>query len=336
MKAILTRASFDTWPGRALRQLRRRYNDHCVTILTYHSVAKTRSVLTEGTKLRHLPADFEQQIDWLIEYYNPVSLGSLISTIQRGQRPRRAVVITFDDGYADTFRQALPILCRRRIPMTVFPVTSVIGNQDLMWQHKLAWLEAGGYSAKVEDALAAEGFPRRDEEEPLSEFSRRCYRSDLPEILEAVLRTTGRSGQRLAAVLRPYLEPREIAEAEPELVEFGNHTHTHPILSALTAEGQRDEIQTARDALWSMTGTAPVALAYPFGLKQHYDAASIRIARETGHGAALDMRRRINAWPVDPFELSRKPAPSGSPIEFEKMIEDWPADAGARRASECV
>ncbi len=42
----------------------------------------------------------------------------------------------------------------------------------------------------------------------------------------------------------------------------------------------------------------------------------------------MDMRRRINAGPVDPFELSRKPATSGSQVEFEKMMEDWPVNAG--------
>jgi peptidoglycan/xylan/chitin deacetylase (PgdA/CDA1 family) len=336
LNALLTRTDFDAWPGRLVRRLRRRHNDQCVNILTYHSVAKEGDVLTDGTGLRHHPAEFERQTEYLVEHYNPISLRELVAELERGETPQRAVVITFDDGYADSIRHALPILRRRRIPMTVFPVTSIIGNTDLMWQHKLAWLKANGHAAIVGEALKAEGFPPRDEAEPLTAFVRRCYRADLPEILEAVLRTTGRSGPRLAAALRPYLEPEEIAEADPEIVEFGNHTHTHPILSALSAERQEDEIRTARDTVLSLTGAAPVALAYPFGLKQHYNAVSIRIARETGHYAALDLRRRINAWPVDPFELSRKPAPSGSPIEFEKMIEDWPADAGTRRTPEHV
>jgi hypothetical protein len=49
--------------------------------------------------------------------------------------------------------------------------------------------------------------------------------------------------------------------------------------------------------------------------------------QETGHRAALDLRRRINTGCVDPFGLSRKPAPRGSQEAFEKLIEDWPANA---------
>ena len=327
MNTLLTKTNFHALPGRLIRRLRRKYNDQCVNIVTYHSVSKDGNVLTDGTGLRHHPAMLECHIDYLVEHYKPISLRDLVSALERGEVPQRAVVITLDDGYADSLHQAMPVLYRRRIPMTVFPVTSVIGNADLLWSHKLAWLVAEGHAEKVDDALTAHKYPPRDENEPLLEYARRRFRTDLPEILEDVLRSTGGSGPRLAAALRPYLEPEDIAEADPAFVDFGNHTHTHPILSALTADQQHREIVTARSTLKSLTGTAPIALAYPFGLRPHYQPVSKRIAQETGHRAALDMRCRINVGRIDPFELSRKPAPCGSQEDFEKMMEDWPANA---------
>jgi peptidoglycan/xylan/chitin deacetylase (PgdA/CDA1 family) len=115
-------------------------------------------------------------------------------------------------------------------------------------------------------------------------------------------------------------------------VEFGNHTHTHPVLSALSYDAQLKEVSSARDALLALSGQAPLALAYPFGLKAHYNADSKRIAQETWHRAALDLRRRTNQGEIDPFELSRKPAASGSQRLFEQMIEDWHADQTKREA----
>lgn len=327
MNTTLTKPDFHTWSGRLVRHIRRRRNDQCINIVTYHSVSSRASFLTDGTSLRHDPATFERQIDYLAEHYNPIRLSSLISALDQETMPERAVVVTFDDGYADTLRRVLPILYRRRFPMTVFPVTSVVGNRDLLWQHKLAWLLANGNESRVREALKDAGYPPQDETESLTAFTRRCYRADLPEILEEVLRTAGTRGERLAASLRPYLEPEEIAEADPDLVEFGNHTHTHPVLSALNEEEQQQELVTARDALTRWTGLAPIALAYPFGLKRHYDENTKRLAKKTGHRAALDMRRRINVGAVDPFELSRKPAPCGSLEAFEKQIEDWPVNA---------
>jgi peptidoglycan/xylan/chitin deacetylase (PgdA/CDA1 family) len=327
VSTFLGRTEFDAWPGRLMRRLRRRRNDVCINIVAYHSIAKETSVFTDGTDLRHDPAEFERQLDYLTDHFKPVRLQELVDGLESGRPPQRAVLITIDDGFADSVRQAAPILFRRRIPVTIFPVTSVIGNVDLMWPHKLAWLLANGHESLVSDAIKAGGYPAPDDGEPLVHFTRRCFRADLPDILEDVLRRTGHTGRELAARIRPYLEPEDVAQADPEFIEFGNHTHTHPVLSALTAGEQQREIVSARDTLASLTQRSPLALAYPFGLKRHYNDDSRRIARETGHRAALDLRRRINVGRVDPFELSRKPAPRGSQADFERLIEDWPANA---------
>ncbi|MCP4641655.1 MAG: polysaccharide deacetylase family protein, partial [bacterium] len=235
--------------------------------MTYHSVSKAGSVFTDGTGLRHDPASFERQVEYLASCFNPISLRELVEALVAGEAVRRAVVVTFDDGFADTVRVALPILHRRRIPVTVFPVTSVIGNKDLMWQHKLAWLAANGHEERVCHAMTSAGLGQRAEGESAWVLARRCYCEELPAVLEDVLRSVGATGSRLAGALRPYLNAEDVAEADPAFVEFGNHTHTHAILSALSVERQRWEIETARDELVALTGYAPISLAYPFGLK---------------------------------------------------------------------
>ncbi len=327
MNPLLAMTEFDTWSGRMVRLLRRRYNDACINIVTYHSVGREKTVFTSGTDLRHDPEAFEQQIDYLAENYNPMHLRELVHALESGETTRRAVVITFDDGYADALRKAFPILYRRRVPATIFPVTSVIGNADLLWMHKLAWLTANGFVARLDDALKAEGFPARGEHESVERFVRRCYRPDLPSILESVLQSTGVRGADLARRYRLYLEPAEISGADRDLLEFGNHTHTHPVLSALSFDGQCAEMRKAREVLKELTRCEPVAVAYPFGLKRDHNADSQRAARATGHHGALDMQRRLNVGPIDPFRLSRKASPVGSQEAFERLIEDWPVNA---------
>ncbi len=332
MNTMLSKTGFDNWTGKLVRRLRRRYNDQCTTILTYHSVAHEETVFTAGTQLRCCPQDLEREAEYLAEHYNVMRLSDLVTMLERGEQPVRAVALTFDDGYGDSIRQAMPILYRRRIPMTIFPVTSVVGNTELMWQHKLAWLVAEGHESRVWDALSAEGWSIPDvstaiDHESVDDFVRRNYQPHLPQALESVLATVGTSGLALASRHRPYLEVDEIATADPEFVEFGNHTATHPVLSTLTVRQQSAEIEAARQKITEWTGRPPSTLAYPFGLKPHYDEDSKRIAQNTGHRATLDMRRRMNVGLTDPFELSRKPVGGGSQTEFEMMIEDWPANA---------
>lgn len=322
--------SFETWTGRVMRKLRRRRNETCIHILAYHSISARSSVFTDGTGLRHEPAEFERHLDYLLAHYEPMRLSDIVARLERGDSVHRAVVITLDDGFADAVHTAGAITVRRRVPVTIFPVTGVVGNRDLLWQHKLAWLCANGHGERAAQALTAARIGTRGSEESVESFARRCFQANLPDLLEEVLRRAGSSGPEIASVLRPYLEPEDIARAEPDLFEFGNHTHRHVILSALDEAGQRAEMQTARDLLRDWTGAAPVALAYPFGLKRHYTPRTAQLAIETGHRALLDARRRINVTGCTrPTELSRKPAPVGSQVDFEMMVEDWPANAGA-------
>jgi peptidoglycan/xylan/chitin deacetylase (PgdA/CDA1 family) len=326
---LVAKVPFDRLAGRCVRRLRKWYGDRCVNIVVYHRISGVRSPLDFGGSPRHTPTEFERQVDYLAHNYDVVSLRALLEGLERDEISARAAIITFDDGYADTLGQALPILRRRRIPMTVFLATSAVGNCDLLWHHKLAWLAAHGHEGRVEDALRADGITGRREGESIAQFAKRSFRPELPYILESVLRSLGTSGAMLAARMRPYIEPEEIAGADGDFVEFGNHTHTHPVLSALSAEQQYRDISAARDVIFSLTGASPAALAYPFGRERHYNADSKRLAQETWHRAALDMRRHANHGRVDPFALSRKPAPVGSQRLFEQLMEDWPTSQSA-------
>jgi peptidoglycan/xylan/chitin deacetylase (PgdA/CDA1 family) len=61
--------------------------------------------------------------------YRVISLSDLVGYLRADRLPpARAVVVTFDDGYADTYDLAFPILRRLRIPATVFLVTRAIGG----------------------------------------------------------------------------------------------------------------------------------------------------------------------------------------------------------------
>lgn len=327
MNRVVSEVGFQHWTGRLVRTLRRRQYEHCITILGWHSISREKNPFTDGAGLRHAPDDFEAEVSFLADHYNVVSLPSLVDALERGEELRKAVVLTFDDGYGDAIRQALPILYRRRLPMTIFPVTSVIGNTGLLWQHKLDWLVAHGHEERVWQALRGEGWDLAGRQSRVGDYLRRNYLPELPDVLEQVLRSVGQSSARLAKAHRLYLEPEEIAAADPEFVEFGNHTDTHPVLSTLTITQQMAELASAQRKLMEIAGRPPLAVAYPFGLKWHYTPDTARLVRDTGHRAALDMRRRLNVGPVDPFDLSRKPVSCATMTEFEMMLEEWPANA---------
>jgi peptidoglycan/xylan/chitin deacetylase (PgdA/CDA1 family)/glycosyltransferase involved in cell wall biosynthesis len=63
--------------------------------------------------------------------YRVIGFEELASSIREGTPlPRRAAVITIDDGYRDNLEIAQPILSRHRIPATVFVVSGRLGGEN--------------------------------------------------------------------------------------------------------------------------------------------------------------------------------------------------------------
>ncbi len=86
-----------------------------VMILFYHRISDDHP--NDWT----LPTrNFEQQIDWLRRNTDLVSLEEAQRRLVSGYNTRPTACITFDDGYADNCRFALPLLMRHQVPVTYF------------------------------------------------------------------------------------------------------------------------------------------------------------------------------------------------------------------------
>jgi peptidoglycan/xylan/chitin deacetylase (PgdA/CDA1 family) len=86
-----------------------------ISILFYHRVADRQ--LNPWTISNHR---FQQHIDWLARGFEFIGLDEVQRRMHCKDSPRPAVSITFDDGYAENLRFALPMLIRRKIPVTYF------------------------------------------------------------------------------------------------------------------------------------------------------------------------------------------------------------------------
>ena len=84
-------------------------------ILRYHSV-NDDPVWAGDYIQRSLvvhPGVFDRQVAFLTQRHRVVTLDELVEAVRAGRQPdRRAVAITFDDGYEDNYRFALPILAK--------------------------------------------------------------------------------------------------------------------------------------------------------------------------------------------------------------------------------
>lgn len=99
-----------------------------VTVLAYHAIADLDDPVLGPYGVP--PAAFERQLLTLaragFRFVSPAEVSDLIAGI--GGVPRRAILVTFDDCYADLGSAAIPILTRHRVPAVAFAVSALVGS----------------------------------------------------------------------------------------------------------------------------------------------------------------------------------------------------------------
>lgn len=103
-----------------------------VPVLNYHQINNH-----DNNALTLSASEFEAQLKYLNhEGYNAISPDQLADYLQYGKKlPPKPVLITLDDGYADNYYVAYPLLEKYHLTATIFIITDFVGNYNkyLTW-----------------------------------------------------------------------------------------------------------------------------------------------------------------------------------------------------------
>ena len=110
-------------------------------ILMYHMISEPMG--ERDRRYACPPKLFEKHMAYLVKKnYRLVGLDEIYrALINGGSIPDRSVAVTLDDGYADNYENALPILKKYRVPATVFVVTGAVGRTN-------RWMDGRGFSQR--------------------------------------------------------------------------------------------------------------------------------------------------------------------------------------------
>lgn len=95
-----------------------------VTVLAYHRIAVSRNDVNAVS-----PSVFDKQMAYLKDHYDVINMSDFMGILADRKCLRRAVVVTFDDGYRDNFTNAVPVLRKHGIPACFFISTGFMGNE---------------------------------------------------------------------------------------------------------------------------------------------------------------------------------------------------------------
>jgi len=119
-----------------------------VPILIYHSIAPYTAVMSPLVRRYTVPPEsLDQQLRYLHQNgYTVIPFESLVDAMTSASAtlPAKPVVLTFDDGWEDAFREAFPLLLKYNDTATFFVFTNGIGTRDFMTWPQLAAMQAAG------------------------------------------------------------------------------------------------------------------------------------------------------------------------------------------------
>jgi peptidoglycan/xylan/chitin deacetylase (PgdA/CDA1 family) len=99
-----------------------------------------------GAALSVAPSDFAAQMDWLAQSgYHPITLDDLYAFLSGARGlPSRPIVLTFDDGYADFYYAALPVLRSHDFKAVTYVVSGFMGRPGYMSSAQVAEADRTG------------------------------------------------------------------------------------------------------------------------------------------------------------------------------------------------
>jgi peptidoglycan/xylan/chitin deacetylase (PgdA/CDA1 family) len=247
----------------------------------YHHVAEHESSLVDRLGVTTTPDAFEAHIRRLARDYDVVSLDDLLS----GRLPRRALLITFDDGYRSVVEMALPLLQRLGLP-SVFFVTGVCLERDAVPLDNLLSHLCGTVGlARLGAAIDSQGRSPMTFAQLLLLVAALPYqrRTRLPVDLAARF---GIDPARLRAESGLFVDRQELPQAAAFGCEIGNHTRSHMFSRAIADEASaRHELVDFARELESAMGAPVRAFSYPYGNRRDATPHVERALRASGHQA---------------------------------------------------
>jgi len=304
-----------------------------VLILAYHRIATVERPQDYPLDLGLISAsaqEFEAQMRALREYANPVALDRIADAVTHGGTlPERAVAVTFDDGFNDTFECAFPILRRHRIPATVFVSTEHLEDEQPFWFEITAHLMLRVAPRALVFEECPRGLPAAGDLP-----SRRAAIAQLHRILKACPNPRRRVlVDEWRARFAPQMDARacelsrsitraQLLEMSAAGIEFGSHTVTHPNLALASDEAVERELRDSKASLSQLLGKPVRSLAYPFGTPDTYDARATSAARACGYELAVSYRQGVNwSGALQALELRRiGMSPGATAEQFRAML----------------
>ncbi len=273
--------------------------------------------------------------------YAVLPLGEAIQRLHDGSLSDRSVAITFDDGSADFYSRAYPLLQEFGYPVTLYLTTFYSRDQRPVFPPMCGYLLWRGRTRRIsgQDLVPhggsldlADPTQRRSAFEAILRWAaeRRLDASQKDDLLGTLAERVGVDFVDLCQRrLLQIMSREEIAQLDPKLVDVQLHTHRHR--TPLNRELFRREVEDNRREIARITHSSRLLthFCYPSGVTHPHFLPWLR---ELGIESATTCYTGIASAATDPLMLPRLiDTCSLTTLEFESWLTGAAALLPTRR-----
>jgi peptidoglycan/xylan/chitin deacetylase (PgdA/CDA1 family) len=238
------------------------------------------------------PPTFERHLGFLRRHFTLLDADSFMSCAARGGFPRRACLVTFDDGWFDNQHYALPLLQRFGVPAVLFVATGYVGTQATFWQEDLTRLLFAASRSVPPVSAVLDAFGLGSLRSVADGEARRLAREYVTELKAATPAEVDRVREKIVLVMErhgmPVTQPGDDRFLDWDSVRglaasghfaIATHAHSHRPLTKLGRAGAVMDLKQSLCELEKHGLGRPLMCAYPNG---DHDAEVMSAAREAG------------------------------------------------------
>ena len=265
---------------------------------------------------------FRSQMEFFREHCHVVRMEQVIEAVkEKTPLPDNAVLLTFDDGYADNYSFAFPILEEFGFQGSFFIPGKTFSTHQLLDVNKIHYILASADIRKlVTDVKEKMDFYRgREYEYPATQelwdryaienrfdgkdvvFVKRILQTVLPEKLRAQIASdlfekyVGVTEERLAYEL--YMTSEQIRTLKRHGMFIGIHGYDHYWLGNLSPAQMREDVSKALDTMDEFINRREWVMNYPYG---NYNDDVLTFIKENGARIGLTTEVRAAMLDKDP------------------------------------
>ena len=260
------------------------------------------------------PETFRMHIKELKKHFKIISLDEIISSIENNiSLPNKTCALTFDDGWADNYDYALPVLVEEKVPATIFLVANAIDTKKVLWPEKLGFLLTQLASSpntnignsdlaelmKTINVISIDNIDTSQINDAINN-SKNLGDEYITNLVDRIYESLNIRNQNNT---HNFLNWKQITDMNNTgLISFGSHTCNHIRLTEdINHETLHTEIVTSKSVIEKKIHKDIHSFCYPNG--DHSDNA-IRIVKDH-YKLAITTKNGWNNLTTDPFLLKR-------------------------------